>query len=76
MAKDTRIDIGFDGGAATSAELAPERVAELRSAVEGGAAAGTWFALMASDGGEVVVDLAKVVYLRIAPTSRTAGFGA
>jgi hypothetical protein len=65
-----RIEVGFDGGQVVSVRIPDAALADLRRAVEG---ADGWHDLETEDG-TVALDLAKVVFVRIAGAPHTIGF--
>lgn len=65
-----KINIGFLGGPVLSARVAPDQLAELRRALNGGG----WHDLSAEDG-EIALDLDKVVYVLIDTEGHRVGFG-
>ena len=70
MADPQRVEIGFAGGQVVSVRLAEDPLAALRKAVEGDSG---WHDLETDDG-ILAVDLAKVVFVRIAGAPHTIGF--
>lgn len=65
-----RITIGFSGGQALAARVAPEELAKLRNALgETG-----WHDVTAEDG-TVAVDLSKVTYVIVEHEEHRVGFG-
>ncbi len=70
QAKPERVEIGFDGGQVVAIRLEPEQLADLRKSVEKGQG---WQELRADDG-EVVIDLSKVVFVRVAAAEHRIGF--
>lgn len=70
MAAMQRAEIGFSGGQVVSVRLAEKRLNELRKAIESGEG---WYDLETDDG-TIALDLAKVVFVRIAASAQTIGF--
>lgn len=68
--KPQRISIGFIGGQSVGARVKAEELARLRSALP----AGGWHELRAEDG-TVMVDLGKVVFVRLDDEEHRVGFG-
>lgn len=67
----SRIEIGFDGGQVVSTRLAAKEFGALEKAVQAGGDG--WHRIQADDG-EVVIDLAKVVFLRVDAGEQRIGF--
>ncbi|HEX4804446.1 MAG TPA: hypothetical protein VFU94_00980 [Conexibacter sp.] len=67
-----RISIGFHGQT-LAARVAPDQLAALRQALEGGREG--WHELQAEDGA-VLIDLAKVVFVQVDAGEQRVGFGA
>jgi hypothetical protein len=65
-----RITIGFIGGQAVAARVAPDQLAELRKALESTG----WHDLTAEDG-TVAIDLGKVAYVIVDHEEHRVGFG-
>ncbi|MCW2956774.1 MAG: hypothetical protein JWO69_1643 [Thermoleophilia bacterium] len=72
MAKDIRVDLGFVGGGGTALEIPEAQIEGFRSALKD--TDNPWFTVTSSDGAETYVDLSKIVYVRVASTSRSIGF--
>jgi hypothetical protein len=70
MADAGRVDIGFLGGQILSVKLTETVLKDLRSALDRG---GGWHDLEAEDG-QVVLDLAKVAYVRLDSGEHRVGF--
>lgn len=70
MAAMQRAEIGFSGGQVVSVRLAEKRLNELRKAIESGEG---WYDLETDDG-TIALDLARVVFVRIAASAQTIGF--
>jgi hypothetical protein len=68
--KPQKISIGFLGGQALSARVAPEALIKLRTALGGEG----WHELVADDG-TVALDLSKVVYVLVDHEEHRVGFG-
>jgi hypothetical protein len=66
-----RISIGFHGQA-LSARVSADRLGELRSAVATGQ--GGWFELESEDG-TILLDLTKVIFVRLEGGEQRVGFG-
>lgn len=66
----SRIEIGFDGGQVVSARLDAKEFQALEKAVQ----AGDGWHRIEADGGEVTVDLSKVVFLRVDADEQRIGF--
>lgn len=73
MAKDVRVEIGFVGGGNTAIGVPEGDLENFRSALLTGASE-PWFSTTSTDGAEFLVDLSKVVFVRVAATNRTIGF--
>ena len=71
MAEATRVEIGLGIGQVVSARLDERGLRELRKAVE---AAEGWHEVTTDDG-TLVINLAMVVFIRIADRSHSIGFG-
>jgi hypothetical protein len=71
MAEATRVEIGLGIGQVVSARLDARGLKDLRKAVEGGEG---WHELETEDG-TLLVNLATVVFVRIADRSHAIGFG-
>jgi hypothetical protein len=67
-----RIDLGFDGGQLLSARVEQDDYESIRKALAKGHA-DRWYTLDAQDA-EIVVDLSKVVYLRVDKEESRVGF--
>jgi hypothetical protein len=65
-----RITIGFIGGQAVAARVAPDQLAELRKAL----GSTGWHDVTAEDG-TVAIDLAKVAYVIVDHEEHRVGFG-
>lgn len=70
MAATQRVEIGFAGGQVVSVRLSEKPLASLRKQVE---ASDGWHDLETDDG-TLAIDLAKVVFVRIAGAPHTIGF--
>lgn len=73
MAKDIRVEIGFSGGGSTAASIPEDQLASFTSALTDGQK-DQWFTISAGDGGEFLVDLSSVVYIRVGAKNRSIGF--
>ena len=71
MAEATRVEIGLGIGQVVSARLDERGLRELRKAVE----AGEGWHEVTTDDGTLVINLATVVFIRIADRSHSIGFG-
>lgn len=71
MAKDIRIDLGFAGGGSTTVGVPEESIDAWRDAVKAGDG---WHSVVSTDGTETLVDLSKLVYVRVGTTSKAIGF--
>jgi hypothetical protein len=65
-----RITIGFNGGQAVAARVAPDQLTKLRNAL----GSGGWHDLVAEDG-TVAIDLEKVAYVIADHEEHRVGFG-
>lgn len=74
MAKDTRVEIGFVGGGNTSFEVPEDQLQGFMSNLRDAQSANSWFTVTSGDGSQFIMDLSKVVFVRVAATSRTIGF--
>ena len=70
MADTQRVEIGFEGGQVVSVRLAEKPLGSLRQEVERSEG---WHDLETEDG-TLAIDLAKVVFVRIAGAPHTIGF--
>jgi hypothetical protein len=70
MSDTQRVEIGFAGGQVVSVRLAEEPLADLRRVAEQDSG---WYDLETDDG-TLALDLAKVVFVRIAGAPHTIGF--
>lgn len=70
MTDTQRVEIGFAGGQVVSVRLAEKPLAALRTEVE---AEDGWHDLETEDG-TLAIDVAKVVFVRIAGAPHTIGF--
>jgi len=73
MAKDISMEIGFAGGGSTAVAVPDDRVDAFTTALRDGQS-DQWFTVISSDGGEFLVDLSKVQFVRVAKSSRGIGF--
>lgn len=69
-AEQTRVEIGFGIGQVLSVKLAEGELAELRKQVENGKG---WFDVRTQEG-TVALNLATVVFIRVADSDHTIGF--
>lgn len=65
-----KVEIGFDGGQVLPARLTEEALKELRAAVDAGAG---WLDLDTEEG-TIALDLARVLFIRIAAADQRVGF--
>lgn len=70
MADTQRVEIGFEGGQVVSVRLAEKPLGSLRQEVERGDG---WHDLETEDG-TLAINLAKVIFVRIAGAPHTIGF--
>ena len=70
--KPRRVDIGFSGGQAFPVRLSEDEYRKLREALESDRSE-RWYVLTSEDS-EVLIDLAQVVYVRLATEQRGVGF--
>lgn len=73
MAKDISIEIGFTGGGSTAVSVPEEKLEDFTRALRT-EHRDRWYSVESSDGGEFIVDLANVVFVRVGARSRTIGF--
>lgn len=73
MAKDISVEIGFSGGASTSASIPEDQLEAFTKALTEGQK-DQWFTVKAGDGGEFLVDLSSVVFIRSGARNRSIGF--
>lgn len=73
MAKDISLEIGFGGGGSTAVSVPEDRLESLTRALREGQS-DRWFVVNSSDGGEFIVDLSSVVFVRVGSRSRSIGF--
>lgn len=74
MAKDISIEIGFAGGGSTAVAVPEDKLENFTTALTAGQRE-QWFSVESSDGGEFLVDLANVVFVRVGARNRSIGFG-
>lgn len=65
-----RITIGFTGGQAVAARVAPDQLTKLRNAL----GSNEWYDVTAEDG-TVAIDLGKVAYVIVEHEEHRVGFG-
>ena len=70
MSETNRIEVGFIGNQVISLKLDGESLSRLRH----GLSDGGWMTV-ATEEGEVDIDLAKVAFLRVASGAHSVGFG-
>jgi hypothetical protein len=68
--KPERVEIGFGGGQVIALRVEPKPLADLRKAAEKG---GAWHSVATEDG-EVAVNLAELVFIRVASPEHRVGF--
>lgn len=73
MAKDISIEIGFTGGGSTAISVPDDKLELFTTALTAGQRE-QWFTVTSSDGGEFIVDLSNVVFVRVGARSRSIGF--
>ncbi|MCB0879734.1 MAG: hypothetical protein KDC46_12250 [Thermoleophilia bacterium] len=73
MAKDISVEIGFSGGVSTSASIPEDQYEAFTKALTDGQK-DQWFTVKAGDGGEFLVDLSSVVFIRSGARNRSIGF--
>lgn len=72
MAKDISTEIGFEGGTNAVVGVPEDSVDTFLNALKQGK--GEWYEVASSDGATLLVDTSKVVFVRLASTSKTIGF--
>ena len=73
MAKDISIEIGFQGGGSTAVAVPEDKLETFTTALTAGQR-DQWFTISSSDGGEFLVDLSNVVFVRVGARGRSIGF--
>jgi hypothetical protein len=73
MAKDISIEIGFSGGGSTAVALPEDKLESFTQALTQGQQ-DRWFTVASGDGGEFLVDLSNVVFVRVGARGRSIGF--
>ncbi|MCW2927085.1 MAG: hypothetical protein JWM86_1053 [Thermoleophilia bacterium] len=73
MAKDISIEIGFSGGGSTAVGIPEDALEQLTTALTKEQTE-RWFTVSSSDGGEFLVDLSSVIFVRVGSRNRTLGF--
>lgn len=73
MAKDVSVEIGFAGGGSTAVSM-PDDSLEAFTAAVTAAERGGWYTVVSSDGGEFLVDVTSVVFVRVGTRNRSIGF--
>jgi hypothetical protein len=73
MAKDISVEIGFSGGGSTGAAVPEDQLEAFTRALKDGQSE-RWFTVSSSDGGEFLVDLSNVVFVRSGARNRSIGF--
>lgn len=69
--KPERVEIGFSGGQVIAIKLAAAALKQLTKGLEGD---GGWIELETDDG-SIALDCSEAVFVRIAGTSQSIGFG-
>ena len=72
MAKDISVEIGFVGGSNTAVGIPEGDVDAFTTALTSGG--DPWYTLTSGDGTTFIVDTTKVVFVRVASSSRSIGF--
>lgn len=72
MAKDISVEIGFEGGGNTAVSMPEDTVEAFTKALTTGG--DPWHTITSADGSTFIVDTTKVVFVRVASTSRSIGF--
>ena len=70
MAEQTKVEIGLGIGQVVSVKLTESQLSDLRKALEKG---GGWYDLKTAEG-SVALNLATVVFVRVADASHAIGF--
>lgn len=73
MAKDISIEIGFVGGGSTGVAVPEDKLEEFTKALRTEHRE-RWFTVISSDGGEFLVDLSNIVFVRVGARNRSIGF--
>lgn len=73
MAKDISLEIGFVGGGSTGVSVPEDKLEAFTRALTEGQS-DRWFTVSGSDGGEFLVDLSNVVFVRVGARGRSIGF--
>ena len=73
MAKDISLEIGFSGGGSTAIAVPEADLEGILGAVTKGQP-DRWYTVSSSDGGQFIVDLASVVFVRVGARNRSIGF--
>ncbi len=73
MAKDISIEIGFTGGGSTGFSVPEDKLEVFTKALTEGQSE-RWFTVSGSDGGEFLVDLSSIVFVRVGARGRSIGF--
>ena len=73
MAKDVSIEIGFSGGGSTAISVPDDILEAFTKALTAGQR-DQWYTVASSDGGEFLVDLSNIVFVRVGARSRSIGF--
>jgi hypothetical protein len=73
MAKDISLEIGFVGGGSTGVSVPEDKLESFTKALTEGQS-DRWFTVSGSDGGEFLVDLSNVVFVRVGARGRSIGF--
>lgn len=73
MAKDISVEIGFSGGGSTAVGIPEDRLEEFTRALNVGQS-DRWYTITSNDGGEFIVDLSNIVFVRVGARNRSIGF--
>jgi hypothetical protein len=73
MAKDISIEIGFAGGGSTAVGLPEDQLEPFTKALTT-EQRDRWYTVTSNDGGEFLVDLSNVVFVRTGARNRSIGF--
>lgn len=72
MAKDISVEVGFSAGSSTSVSVPEDKLEDLTKALTSDASG--WYTVESNDGSRFLIDTSKVVFVRVAATSRSIGF--
>jgi len=73
MAKDISLEIGFSGGGSTAVSVPEGDLEGIVAAVTKGQSE-RWYTVTSDDGGQFIVDLSSVVFVRVGSRNRSIGF--